>query len=154
MLHSLSLWFSELMQISCPLRKWRICISLDDCLGSSRVDIWANNSWLIWSIVIPIFVEQVPFRCPIVKSIPNYIPMKGENQVVPDGSVKVRRLQENNWSISRGNCRICLISLKKNQKITTCNRLDLETLGSLTDYDQTSPWTLWLSDFQPFHIME
>jgi hypothetical protein len=33
-------------------------------------------------------------------------------------------------------------SIKKNQKATSCNWLDLETLKILTDYAQKSPWLL------------
>jgi hypothetical protein len=38
--------------------------------------------------------------------------------------------------------RMYLDSMKKNQKMSTCNQLDLETLGSQLIFFQKYPWTL------------
>ena len=42
----------------------------------------------------------------------------------------------NLWNMTRAK------SVKKNEKIKTCNQLDLEKIRILTNYAQKSPWSL------------
>ena len=51
--------------------------------------------------------------------------------------------QQNDQSFVRSQLSIFRFNIK-NPKITTCNRLDLETLGILTNYAQNPPKTLHL----------
>jgi hypothetical protein len=56
--------------------------------------------------------------------------MNGENQLlITDESVKIQDFGKIT-SPFRGFCRIFLKLSKKNRKMSTCNWLDLETLGS------------------------
>jgi hypothetical protein len=63
------------------------------------------------------------------------------------GSITNRawRLQESYWSLWRNEFREIYLKVIKEPypwKMSTCSRLDLETLGSQTDFPPNSPWTL------------
>ena len=53
---------------------------------------------------------------------------RGKQQLVTNGPVEFEKFIEH-IDHFRGIQRVCLDIIKKNQKITTCNRMDLETIA-------------------------
>ena len=80
------------------------------------------------------------------KSLSIHAPLSGENwQLVTDVPVEFKKWPVEVWDFRRitdqfrGIYRIYLKWIKQNWKISTCNRLDLDSLGSWTDHVQKLP---------------
>ena len=75
-------------------------------------------------------------------ALPQINPMIRENrQLVEDGPVEVQECRKITDHF-RGIYGICPNLIKGNRRMSTCNRLDLQTLGSQPIYAQKSPQSL------------